>query len=78
LQHDKKVVFVDTNDERREDRHFVNTGEVTIIKHIVEGCRGSIAHTNNRRECYNYIIISKIRKVFVLAQWISSRDRKLR
>ena len=39
LLHDKKIVFVDTNDERREDRHFVNTGEVAIIKDIVEGCQ---------------------------------------
>ena len=38
LQHDKKVVFVDTNDERREDKHFVNSGEVSIIKQIVNGC----------------------------------------
>jgi len=38
LQHDKRVVFVDTNDERREDKHFVNSGEVSIIKQIVAGC----------------------------------------
>jgi hypothetical protein len=34
LQHDKKVVFVDTNNQRREDKHFVNRGEVSIIKEI--------------------------------------------
>jgi superfamily I DNA and/or RNA helicase len=39
LQHDKKIVFVDTNDERREERHFVNPGEVSIIKDIVMGCQ---------------------------------------
>jgi superfamily I DNA and/or RNA helicase len=39
LQHDKKTVFVDTDDKRREDRHFVNTGEVSIIKDIIEGCQ---------------------------------------
>ena len=38
LQHDKKVVFVDTNKQRREDKHFVNRGEVSIIKEIVNGC----------------------------------------
>jgi ATP-dependent RNA/DNA helicase IGHMBP2 len=38
LQHDKKVVFVDTNNERREDKHYVNSGEVSIIKEIVSGC----------------------------------------
>jgi hypothetical protein len=39
LQHDKKVVFVDTNDERREEKHFVNSGEVSIIKDILIGCQ---------------------------------------
>ena len=39
LQHDKKIVFVDTNDERREDKHFVNPGEVSIIKDILKGCQ---------------------------------------
>lgn len=37
LQHDKKIVFVDTNDERREEKHFVNTGEVAIIKEVMKG-----------------------------------------
>jgi len=39
LQHDKKIVFVDTNDERREEKHFVNTGEVAIIKEVMKGCQ---------------------------------------
>lgn len=39
LQHDKKIVFVDTNDDRREDKHFVNPGEVSIIKDILKGCQ---------------------------------------
>ena len=30
---------MDTNDERREERHFVNPGEVSIIKDIVIGCQ---------------------------------------
>src|SRR5215204_378649 len=30
-------VFVDTNGNSREKMHFVNTGEVSIIKNIVEG-----------------------------------------
>jgi superfamily I DNA and/or RNA helicase len=29
---------VDTNNENREDKHFVNSGEVSIIKEIVNGC----------------------------------------
>jgi superfamily I DNA and/or RNA helicase len=39
LQHDKKIVFVDTNDERREEKHFLNPGEVSIIKEILMGCQ---------------------------------------
>ena len=39
LQHYKKIVFVDTNDDRREDKHFVNPGEVSIIKDILKGCQ---------------------------------------
>jgi AAA domain len=39
LQHDKKIVFVDTNNERREDKHFVNPGEVSIIKDVLKGCQ---------------------------------------
>jgi ATP-dependent RNA/DNA helicase IGHMBP2 len=38
LKHDKKIVFVDTNHASREERHFVNSGEVSIIKKIVNGC----------------------------------------
>ena len=38
LQHDKKIEFVDTNGSSREDKHFVNRGEVSIIGDIVDGC----------------------------------------
>jgi ATP-dependent RNA/DNA helicase IGHMBP2 len=38
LKHDKKIVFVDTNHASGEERHFVNSGEVSIIKKIVNGC----------------------------------------
>lgn len=38
LKHDKKIVFVDTDHASREERHFVNRGEVSIIKKIVNGC----------------------------------------
>jgi AAA domain len=38
LQHDKKIVFVDTNGSSREDKHFVNRGEVSIIGDVVDGC----------------------------------------
>ena len=37
LKHDKNVVFVDTNGECKEEKHFTNKGEVSIIKEIVDG-----------------------------------------
>jgi superfamily I DNA and/or RNA helicase len=38
LSHDKNVVFVDTNGSCKEEKHFINKGEVIILKEIVEGC----------------------------------------
>ena len=38
LKHDKNVVFVDTNGKCKEEKHFTNKGEVSIIKEIVDGC----------------------------------------
>jgi AAA domain len=42
VKHENKVVFVDTDGNSREQMHFVNTGEVSIIKNIVDGyfCMG--------------------------------------
>ena len=42
VKHENKVVFVDTDGNSREQMHFVNTGEVAIIKDIVDGyfCMG--------------------------------------
>jgi len=37
LKHENKIVFVDTDGNSKEQMHFVNTGEVSIIKDIVEG-----------------------------------------
>ncbi len=37
LKHEKKTVFVDTDGASREQRHFINTGEVSIIKDIIDG-----------------------------------------
>jgi superfamily I DNA and/or RNA helicase len=37
LKHDKNVVFVDTNGKCKEEKHFTNKGEVSIIKEIVDG-----------------------------------------
>jgi superfamily I DNA and/or RNA helicase len=38
LDHDKNVIFVDTNGSCKEEKHFINKGEVVILKEIVEGC----------------------------------------
>lgn len=38
LKHDKNVVFVDTNGKCKEEKHFTNKGEVSIINEIVDGC----------------------------------------
>lgn len=40
VKHENKVVFVDTDGSSREQMHYVNTGEVSIIKDIVEGYLG--------------------------------------
>ncbi|HEU4823071.1 MAG TPA: AAA domain-containing protein [Nitrososphaeraceae archaeon] len=42
VKHENKVVFVDTDGYSREQMHFVNTGEVFMIKDIVDGyfCMG--------------------------------------
>ena len=37
VKHENKIVFVDTDGNSREQMHFVNTGEVSIIKDIVNG-----------------------------------------
>jgi hypothetical protein len=37
LKHENKTVFVDTDGTSREQMHFTNTGEVSIIKDIIDG-----------------------------------------
>ncbi len=37
LKHENKTVFVDTDGASREQMHFINTGEVSIIKDIIDG-----------------------------------------
>jgi uncharacterized protein len=36
LKHENKTVFVDTDGTSREQKHFINTGEVSIIKDIID------------------------------------------
>ena len=37
LKHENNTVFVDTDGASREQRHFINMGEVSIIKDIIDG-----------------------------------------
>jgi len=37
LNHDRRIVFVDTNSNRAEQKHFINTGEISVVKELVDG-----------------------------------------
>jgi helicase MOV-10 len=37
LNHEKKIVFVDTNSNSQEQKHFINTGEISVVKELVGG-----------------------------------------
>ena len=37
LSHEKKIVFVDTNDRNREEKTYINTGEISIVTEIIDG-----------------------------------------
>lgn len=37
LDHDKKIVFVDTNGVSQEQKTYINTGEVSIVTKIIDG-----------------------------------------
>lgn len=37
LDHDKKIVFVDTNGTSLEQRTYINTGETSIVTQIIDG-----------------------------------------
>jgi uncharacterized protein len=37
LKHENKTVFVDTDGTSREQKHFINTGEVASIRDIIDG-----------------------------------------
>jgi helicase MOV-10 len=37
LNHEKKLVFVDTNSNSQEQKHFINTGEISVVKELVGG-----------------------------------------
>lgn len=37
LDHEKRIVFVDTNGNSIEQKHFINTGEISVVKELVDG-----------------------------------------
>jgi superfamily I DNA and/or RNA helicase len=37
LDHDKKIVFVDTNGVSQEEKTYINTGEISMITQIIDG-----------------------------------------
>lgn len=37
LDHDKKIVFVDTNGRSQEQKTYINTGETSIVSQIIDG-----------------------------------------
>lgn len=37
LDHENRIVFVDTNGCSREDKHFINTGEISVVKELIDG-----------------------------------------
>jgi AAA domain-containing protein len=43
LDHENRIVFVDTDGNSTEEKHFINPGEVSLL-----------LPTNNRKECYSF------------------------
>jgi helicase MOV-10 len=37
LDHENKIVFVDTDNNSREEKHFINTGEISVVKQLIDG-----------------------------------------
>jgi superfamily I DNA and/or RNA helicase len=37
LDHERRIVFVDTNGNSREQKHFTNTGEISVVKELIDG-----------------------------------------
>ena len=37
LDHENRIVFVDTNSRSREEKHFINTGEISVVKKLIDG-----------------------------------------
>ncbi|MGC1931405.1 MAG: AAA domain-containing protein, partial [Candidatus Nitrosopolaris sp.] len=37
LDHENRIVFVDTNGCSREEKHFINTGEISVVKELIDG-----------------------------------------
>jgi superfamily I DNA and/or RNA helicase len=37
LAHENRIVFVDTDGNSREEKHFINTGEISVVKELIDG-----------------------------------------
>jgi hypothetical protein len=37
LDHEKRIVFVDTDGNSREEKHFINSGEISVVKELIHG-----------------------------------------
>jgi len=37
LDHENRIVFVDTDNNSREEKHFINTGEISVVKQLIDG-----------------------------------------
>jgi GTPase SAR1 family protein len=37
LDHENRIVFVDTDGNSREEKHFINTGEISVVKELIDG-----------------------------------------
>jgi len=37
LNHENRIVFVDTDGNSGEEKHFINTGEISVVKKLIHG-----------------------------------------
>jgi hypothetical protein len=44
LDHEKKIVFVDTNGTSQEQKTYINTGETSIVTQIIGGLPSSMKY----------------------------------
>ena len=37
MNHENRIVFVDTDGNSGEEKHFINTGEISVVKKLIHG-----------------------------------------